>query len=126
MPENFESLQSNTPTPSFLVNVKIQRKDGKGSYDIFKNDTMGRGNDIVAEIKILQNLFNPFISGYIELYDKGDWTGELNLTTFEDIIFKFSLDENKLVDLKCRIYEAKLVNDITYAPRINNIEKANL
>ena len=118
---NIESLYSNSPTPSFLVDVILERKDGKGRYEIFANQTVGAGNEIISEIKISQNIFNPFISGFIELYDKGDWTGELNLTGFENIIFKFSLNEQDLIEVKCRIYEAKLVNDISRAPKLNNI-----
>jgi len=124
--ENIESLYSNSSTPSFLVNVILERKDGKGTYEIFANQSVGAGNDAISEIKINQNIFSPFISGFIELYDKGDWTGELNLTTFENIILKFTLDEENLIEVKCRIYEAKLVNDISRAPRLNNIEKVNL
>lgn len=126
--ENIESLYTNSTVPSFLVNVIIERLDGKGSFELFPNQTVGFGNFILNEIKIVQNIFNPFLSGYIELYDKGDWTGELNLTSFEKITFKFGADQNtdELIEVKARIFEAKLISDPSNSPRINNIEKGNL
>jgi hypothetical protein len=63
--ENIESLYSNSPTPSFLVNVILERKDGKGTYEVFANQSVGAGNDTISEIKINQNIFSPFISGFI-------------------------------------------------------------
>ena len=113
---------------SFLVGVTIERKDGKGIFDLFSNQSMGKGNELLTEIKIVQSIFNPYISGYIELYDKGDWIGELNITGFETITLKFGADveSQKTKEVKARIYEIKLINDIARSPKINVIEKANL
>ena len=129
MPEqNIESLSSGSRTPSFLIGVTIERKDGKGIFDLFSNQSMGKGNELLTEIKIVQSIFNPYISGYIELYDKGDWIGELNITGFETITLKFGADaeSQKTKEVKARIYEIKLINDLARSPKINVIEKANL
>ena len=124
---NSEELQSGTPTPSFLSNVRIEKKLKDGtivSYQLFSQQNAGAGNNVLIELKINQSMFNPFINGYIELYDKGDWTGEVNLTGFEDIIIKFTKDNN--LEYRFKIYEAKPINDFVKSPRVNQIEKAVL
>lgn len=125
MADILKETQSGTPTPSFLRSVRIEKKlkdDSVVSYQLFSEQNIGAGNNILIELKINQSIFTPYVSGYIELYDKGDWSGELNLNGFETIVVKFLVDND--LEYRFRIYEAKPINDFIKSPRVNQIEKA--
>jgi len=119
---NQKADSSPSPLTSFLVSVKIDKllnymEDKSNwiinnSFEIVSPDTVGSGESKLLSISIHENIFSPFMYGHIDVIDKDNWIGQLNLNGSELLTIEFGFyDTEETVTLQFFVCSQKIINN---------------
>jgi hypothetical protein len=133
---NPKADNSHSPLVSFLKSVKIDKlknftKDRSdweivSSFEIVSPDFVGSGESKLLNLSINESMFSPFISGHIDVIDKLDWIGQLNISGNELLTVEFGfIDSQETVTFEFFVCNMKIINNFTNVntPKLNTTEK---
>jgi hypothetical protein len=98
---------------SALSSIAIEKDEE--IFHIVSAETSGSGESMLKVLSFEENLSTGYMTGYIEVVDRNDWVGQMNIVGGEKIIIKFGyidLPVNQSpVELKFTIVSSKIIND---------------
>jgi hypothetical protein len=102
-----------------LKGLRIQKKDGKG-IDIFPWKVLSLSP--LISLTIDENIFNPLMSGTLMVKDVGDWSNEMQLNSFDEIVIK--LNSKKAPDELDGDASSSTINSKTFVFEIINVKNS--
>ncbi len=70
-----------------LTQLRIQKKDGKGINLI---PWIYSATNPLVTFSLVENMFTPLMTGTIIVKDVGDWSGEMDLNAFDEVVVKLA------------------------------------
>ena len=124
MSETKIAQQFQSPFVSFLHRVKIEKIENflkpksewkvVNSFDIVTPEKVGTGESRLYDIRIIESIDTPFIRGTVQVLDRNDWIGQMNLNGSERLTIEFAFIDNlDIVKMEFFVYGAKIINNFS-------------